>query len=71
MVKSYILRAHKQTLMPFLAGISADLAVYAHVHHQLMRYTTAEQIVLNPGSVGEPFCDWKSSKRILEHSMLC
>ncbi len=42
-----------------LEGITADLAVYAHVHHQLMRYTTAEQIVLNPGSVGEPFCDWK------------
>lgn len=39
-----------------LEGIQADLAVYAHVHHQLMRYTTAEQIVLNPGSVGEPFC---------------
>ena len=42
-----------------LEGLTADLAVYAHVHHQLMRYTTAEQIVLNPGSVGEPFCDWK------------
>lgn len=33
----------------------ADLAIYAHVHHQLFRYGTDERIVLNPGSVGEPF----------------
>lgn len=42
-----------------LQNISADVAIYAHVHHQLMRYTTNEQIVLNPGSVGEPFCNWQ------------
>lgn len=33
----------------------ADVAIYAHVHHQLLRYGTDERIVLNPGSVGEPF----------------
>lgn len=32
-----------------------DLAVYAHVHHPIMRYSSEEQIVLNPGSVGQPF----------------
>lgn len=33
-----------------------DLAIYAHVHHPLMRYSSDEQFVLNPGSVGQPFC---------------
>lgn len=32
-----------------------DIAIYAHVHHQLLRYASDERIVLNPGSVGEPF----------------
>ena len=33
----------------------AQVAIYAHVHHELMRYATDERLVLNPGSVGEPF----------------
>ena len=41
-----------------LKDTKADVALYAHVHHPLMRYTTSEQLVINPGSVGEPFCDW-------------
>lgn len=32
-----------------------DVALYAHVHHQLLRYGSDERIILNPGSVGEPF----------------
>lgn len=32
-----------------------DLAIYAHVHHPIMRYSSEEQLVLNPGSVGQPF----------------
>jgi len=32
-----------------------DLAVYAHVHHPIMRYSSNEQLVFNPGSVGQPF----------------
>lgn len=35
-----------------------DVAVYAHVHHALMRYASDERLVLNPGSVGEPFNRW-------------
>lgn len=37
-----------------LAG-RADVAIYAHVHHQLLRYATDERLILNPGSVAEPF----------------
>lgn len=35
-----------------------DIAVYAHVHHQLLRYANDERIILNPGAVGEPFNHW-------------
>ena len=37
------------------AATTAQVASYAHVHHELMRYATDERLVLNPGSVGEPF----------------
>jgi predicted phosphodiesterase len=37
---------------------SSDLAVYAHVHHPMMRYSSADQLVINPGSVGQPFSNW-------------
>lgn len=35
-----------------------DVAIYAHVHHDLLRYSTDERLVLNPGAVGEPFNHW-------------
>lgn len=37
---------------------SPDVAIYAHVHHELLRYSSDERQVLNPGSVGEPFDGW-------------
>lgn len=30
-----------------------DIAIYAHTHTPLWRYTSTEQMVLNPGSVGQ------------------
>ncbi|MEY8441450.1 metallophosphoesterase family protein [Lactobacillaceae bacterium 24-114] len=35
-----------------------DIAVYAHVHHEIMRYASDERIIFNPGAVGEPFNGW-------------
>lgn len=43
-------------IMP-LSG-NYDVRIYAHVHHQLYRYTSQEQLILNPGSVGEPYDGW-------------
>ncbi len=34
---------------------SFDIAVYGHVHHQLLRYSSQGQLVINPGTIGEPF----------------
>lgn len=42
-----------------------DVAIYAHVHHDLLRYGTDERIVLNPGAVGEPFNHWPTLQRDL------
>ena len=32
-----------------------DIAVIGHTHRQLMRYSSKEQFIINPGSVGMPF----------------
>lgn len=47
-----------------------DVAIYAHVHHPIMRYGMGEQLVLNPGSVGEPFNSWRALKRDLRAQYL-
>lgn len=40
---------------PLFKDTSIDVAVYAHTHHQVMRYSLNDQLILNPGSIGEPF----------------
>lgn len=40
-----------------------DVAIYAHVHHEIMRYASDERIVMNPGAVGEPFNGWDKLHR--------
>lgn len=35
-----------------------DVAIYGHVHHQMMRYDTKGRVVINPGTVGQPFSFW-------------
>ncbi|MCA5011819.1 MULTISPECIES: metallophosphoesterase family protein [unclassified Enterococcus] len=45
-----------------LFSIESDIAVYAHVHHQTLRYSSNDQIIINPGSIGQPFNGWKHFK---------
>lgn len=33
----------------------ADIAVFGHIHQQLLRYSSQGQPIINPGSVGQPF----------------
>lgn len=40
------------------AAADQDLVVYGHTHQQLMRPTTAGQLVINPGAVGQPYSPW-------------
>ncbi|GEO68162.1 metallophosphoesterase family protein [Levilactobacillus acidifarinae] len=43
-----------------LAGPTTDVAVYGHTHQQLMRWSSAGQLIINPGTVGMPYPDWPS-----------
>ncbi|WP_347086886.1 metallophosphoesterase family protein [Streptococcus rubneri] len=36
-----------------------DMAIYGHVHKQLLRYGNQGQQILNPGSIGMPYFDWE------------
>ncbi|SYW04983.1 putative Diadenosine tetraphosphatase-like serine/threonine protein phosphatase [Oenococcus oeni] len=46
----------------FSKDTNADIIIYVHVHQQLLRYTDSGQMILNPGSVGEP---WAVSSNLL------
>ena len=39
-----------------------DVAVYGHVHKQLLRYGSKGQQIINPGSIGMPYFDWPALK---------
>lgn len=39
-----------------------DVAVYGHVHKQLLRYGSQGQQVINPGTIGMPYFDWEALK---------
>ena len=32
-----------------------DIAIYGHIHQQFLRYGSEGQLILNPGSIGQPF----------------
>lgn len=35
-----------------------DIAIYGHTHHQLLRTSSHDQLIINPGSVGQPYTAW-------------
>mgnify|MGYP000452549443 FL=1 len=39
-----------------------DIAVYGHVHKQLLRYGSQGQQIINPGTIGMPYFDWEALK---------
>ncbi len=41
-----------------LFDLDYDIAIYAHTHHQLLRYSSNDQLIINPGTVGQPFYKW-------------
>ena len=41
---------------------TTDVAVYGHVHKQLLRYGSQGQQIINPGSIGMPYFNWKGLK---------
>ena len=41
---------------------ATDVAVYGHVHKQLLRYGSQGQQIINPGSIGMPYFNWEGLK---------
>ncbi|MGE7881867.1 metallophosphoesterase family protein [Bacillus sp. NPDC094077] len=41
-----------------LFNLDYDIAIYAHTHHQLLRYSSNDQLIINPGTIGQPFYKW-------------
>ena len=41
---------------------TTDVAVYGHVHKQLLRYGSQGQQIINPGTIGMPYFDWEALK---------
>ena len=39
-----------------------DIAIYGHIHKQLLRYGSQDQQILNPGTIGMPYFEWKALK---------
>lgn len=35
-----------------------DISIYGHMHHQLFRTSSKDQLVINPGSIGQPYTAW-------------
>ena len=33
----------------------SDIAIYGHIHQQFFRYGSGGELILNPGSIGQPF----------------
>lgn len=37
-----------------------DIAIFGHVHHPMMRYSSRDQLIINPGAIGQPFSNWSN-----------
>ena len=44
------------------AEYQSDVAVYGHVHHQLIRYSSEGQLIINPGAVYQSFFHWEKHR---------
>ncbi|MBF0786574.1 MULTISPECIES: metallophosphoesterase [unclassified Streptococcus] len=42
-----------------------DIVVFGHVHMQLLRYGSQGQLIVNPGSIGQPYFPWEPLKKDL------
>lgn len=38
-----------------VTNLPCDIAVYGHIHQQFFRYGSGGELILNPGSIGQPF----------------
>ena len=53
--ESWFILEHRRILTAWWPILPCDIAVYGHIHQQLLRYGTGGQLIVNPGSIGQPF----------------
>jgi len=44
------------------ANHKSDVAVFGHMHHQLMRYSSEGQLIINPGAIYQSFFFWEKHR---------
>ena len=47
--------AKQENFNKLFASEDIDIAVYGHIHSQLLRYSDTDQLIVNPGTIGQPF----------------
>ena len=53
--ENWSIRENKKILIDWWRIHTPPIAVYGHIHQQLLRYGSDGQLILNPGSIGQPF----------------
>jgi len=66
------LTASQETIDDFFKAYPCDVAIYGHTHIPVLRYSSQGQLLLNPGSVGNPFFPWERLRHDLraQYAML-
>ncbi|GEO46137.1 metallophosphoesterase family protein [Companilactobacillus kimchii] len=64
--------AEQKNFDKLLFGKPFDIAIYGHTHHQLMRTSSKDQLIINPGSIGQPYTAWDkfSADRRAQYAIL-
>ena len=50
------------------ADHKCDVAIYGHIHHQLIRYSSEGQLIINPGSIYQSFFHWEKHRSYLQRA---
>ncbi|AUJ29814.1 metallophosphoesterase family protein [Liquorilactobacillus hordei] len=50
-----MMNAKQENFNELFSSEDVDIAVYGHIHSQLLRYSEKSQLIINPGTIGQPF----------------
>lgn len=56
-------QAPQESIDNLFEDYPCDVAIYGHIHEQLLRYSSKGQMLINPGSVGNPYYPWERLRK--------
>lgn len=56
--RELVIDADTAAFSPLFEEETADIAIYGHIHAQVLRYSAQGQLIINPGAVGQPYFLW-------------